>query len=641
MREAISTARAIHRYCILACLALIAFSLSFDIKNLYIDAISELDQLKTITFKSFYADYEKWDVVRNLNDAIRQAFEAGFHRGDSNLKISKFVKPVGSTLKLADVNLNKKILSELNDEILSINALKGLTFWGPEPYNLYRNLKKEKRLLENGATIKKITWRLINPQKLEEYVSEPIKVQDYIIARGLDVYRSNRAMFLAMFLAMTRIPYQLLEVRELYEEYIQERDELERKLLRLLRSGKNLSNRQKLTEYLSVHLKLEYDLEGRPFFDSVLYDLNNSKGDLNKRLDDLQKLEREESPFRRLADYLLERLMFKDIPLDPKTINNDRYHYLASLAESLEKLIWLRGEIFNYMHFADYLLERRMQKNLLLDRERRVAFKSEEQRLRYYLLERRLLKKDPLERLRPLKFEEYALEPKKFMLVEREIFDCQINIEIESMNRQKPLNIQLITKAEILYYPLLTFRNWLTTYPAASRLVEGKNDEKILFPRLKVIWNEMNLTVDRALEVLEEKQASSKQKPNISAFGVEVQGNWVIFGGPIAIVLLYLYLLTHISHLASIPPQEFQTVRYYPWVGLYPQRLARVFTMFSLIGLPLIVIGILCFKFANISTFALISSIALGLFSGTLGLLSHIRLRSIRATISKNSNSWI
>ncbi len=168
----------------------------------------------------------------------------------------------------------------------------------------------------------------------------------------------------------------------------------------------------------------------------------------------------------------------------------------------------------------------------------------------------------------------------------------------------------------------------------SNGLIEVRYGEKILFPKLKELWAEVkDMSIDDALSDLEQKSKRRNQKPKASAFGFEIQGEWVSFGGPLIISILCLYLFIHISHLSAIPSSEFEDIIYYPWVGLYIQPLARIFTIVSIAILPSFSILIVCFTFWIVDSFVSWGSTLLGCGALILGLLNIRLLADIRSSI--------
>ena len=68
--------------------------------------------------------------------------------------------------------------------------------------------------------------------------------------------------------------------------------------------------------------------------------------------------------------------------------------------------------------------------------------------------------------------------------------------------------------------------------------------------------------------------------------GIKVDGGVAGSVGPLAILLLLGYLLLNLRHLSAILHPSDAALITFPWVGIFPDRLSKLFTVFSLVVLP-------------------------------------------------------
>ena len=178
------------------------------------------------------------------------------------------------------------------------------------------------------------------------------------------------------------------------------------------------------------------------------------------------------------------------------------------------------------------------------------------------------------------------------------------------------------------------------TFDTGLTLFEKVNNKIIPFPKLKMIWDEMkDLTLEIASKVAESSIIIKKQKINLPLLDLELEKEWVMYGGPLALLLLYFYLFLHINHINSLLSRHKEILMYYPWIVLYNNRLAYYFSTFSLVVLPILTQGFLFTVFFLQSIVYFIYISFSGILIGYLGLSNDLRLKSMRCKLHEVTTS--
>lgn len=130
-----------------------------------------------------------------------------------------------------------------------------------------------------------------------------------------------------------------------------------------------------------------------------------------------------------------------------------------------------------------------------------------------------------------------------------------------------------------------SFSSWLDEQESLRDLRVRQNSHDLVFPSLRPVWDQVRAsTIDAAIAVMGQNIAASKK--HITVLGLNVSEDVVSLVAPLAILSLVVYLLTHLKHIWQIREGKIAILRSYPWMALFPETLARLLTLVTLLLLP-------------------------------------------------------
>jgi len=161
---------------------------------------------------------------------------------------------------------------------------------------------------------------------------------------------------------------------------------------------------------------------------------------------------------------------------------------------------------------------------------------------------------------------------------------------------------------------------------------------RFMFSNARWFWNEIeNMTPKQARDYLINKRSNQKSYQTISVLGIDFQGRFVIYGGPIALVFISLYLFFHLGNLLSIPLSEYKNEKHYPWIGLYTHKFAKYYTYGSILFLPPLTIIFVSIVFWNHQSFSIWVQAVFLIFVIILGYSNFSYIKRIRIKNSQNN----
>jgi hypothetical protein len=131
----------------------------------------------------------------------------------------------------------------------------------------------------------------------------------------------------------------------------------------------------------------------------------------------------------------------------------------------------------------------------------------------------------------------------------------------------------------------------LTTAPGEARLPEHWFEQR--FPHLCRGWSAVeSKSLSSALDATEKelREALRAYEPNL--LGISVHGSDLGYVGPIAILVILVYLLTYLDHVAALTSHPAwvratgRNMDFIPWMGAMPGYLPLALLMLTLVGLP-------------------------------------------------------
>ncbi len=176
------------------------------------------------------------------------------------------------------------------------------------------------------------------------------------------------------------------------------------------------------------------------------------------------------------------------------------------------------------------------------------------------------------------------------------------NVGVGALGRGKPIDAQATLTIHWDYHydatpqaipvrgrfePVLsaTFSSWMDRQESLRDLRFRQNSHTLVFPKLRPVWDQVRAsTIDAAIAALGQNIAASKK--HITVLGLNVSEDVVSLVAPLAILSLVVYLLTHLKHIWQIREGNIAILMSYPWMALFPETLARLLTLVTLLLLP-------------------------------------------------------
>ena len=106
------------------------------------------------------------------------------------------------------------------------------------------------------------------------------------------------------------------------------------------------------------------------------------------------------------------------------------------------------------------------------------------------------------------------------------------------------------------------------------------------FPALQSVWSEVRHRPPfEAYGYISAKIEASKQE--ITFIGLTVGKDLVLLAGPLATLILIVYLMCHLLHVRTMASSNRVLLREFPWMAIFNNTLARSLALASLTALPL------------------------------------------------------
>lgn len=172
--------------------------------------------------------------------------------------------------------------------------------------------------------------------------------------------------------------------------------------------------------------------------------------------------------------------------------------------------------------------------------------------------------------------------------------------------------------------------DWLRATPWGENILEVRDGEVVLFPRLRPFWEEVRtLSLPEAVRHL--RARADEQRGNVQVFGADVSTRLLGWGGPLVVLAIALYLLAQLRHLTGIAWNNPSALREYPWIALFNDRLSVAMVVVSIVLLPAVANLALAIRMANSSAFAALWAAAVAVACAVIGVLTFARLRDLRS----------
>ncbi|MGA2735959.1 MAG: hypothetical protein ABSG65_00755 [Bryobacteraceae bacterium] len=121
-------------------------------------------------------------------------------------------------------------------------------------------------------------------------------------------------------------------------------------------------------------------------------------------------------------------------------------------------------------------------------------------------------------------------------------------------------------------------------------IVVTRDGETDALPAIRNVWETVGTLDVRAAEPLLQRKSREEAhaaETDLSISGLKIRSSVIAIGAPLVILVLFLYLLVLISHVARVATSEdSQLFRTYPFLPTIKSKLALVLTFLSLVLLP-------------------------------------------------------
>jgi hypothetical protein len=136
------------------------------------------------------------------------------------------------------------------------------------------------------------------------------------------------------------------------------------------------------------------------------------------------------------------------------------------------------------------------------------------------------------------------------------------------------------------------FEGWLFAQSGSSAQHASSEDivERFIPAEILAAIGDLgDLTIDKAMSEVARKGAEAKQHEKVSLFGVDIPADTATLMAPLASALMLLYLVAQLLNARPRNSEHYETMREFPWVGLFPDALSRILTALSIAVLPPVV----------------------------------------------------
>ncbi len=142
-------------------------------------------------------------------------------------------------------------------------------------------------------------------------------------------------------------------------------------------------------------------------------------------------------------------------------------------------------------------------------------------------------------------------------------------------------------------YAETTFKRWLSRHGLLNKIV-GRQRGELLFPNLRPLWSVVaDKTPEEAKRILMEKAIASRRQ--VSLLGVQLDARMLIVAAPMITTIIYLFFLSYLLHYKRICDGEWNALREFPWLLLFPGVIHNVASK-ALFFLPSLVLLLLVFR---------------------------------------------
>lgn len=168
---------------------------------------------------------------------------------------------------------------------------------------------------------------------------------------------------------------------------------------------------------------------------------------------------------------------------------------------------------------------------------------------------------------------------------------------------------------------------WLTKVD--SSLVQGSGGRATFFPKLKQFWPLVRpMTINEAYAHIDEASRGSERE--VTILGLEINAGVARWAAPLLTALALCYLVGNLNHLIALARNKGDTLREFPWIALFPDRLSRVMTFLSLCILPVAANVFLLVRIRGPRTLPALAAGALVVCDGLLCAVVAVQLVRLR-----------
>jgi hypothetical protein len=134
-----------------------------------------------------------------------------------------------------------------------------------------------------------------------------------------------------------------------------------------------------------------------------------------------------------------------------------------------------------------------------------------------------------------------------------------------------------------------SFPGWLAGQGKAAVSLDRETGTVKLAPLIVASLEQIGgLSLDEAQQKIDRQREEARERQYVSLLGVDVPAPHALIAAPLTLLILLTYLLSHVRDVFDRATAGDPILRTFPWIGLFGDNQSWVFTVASVVALPLL-----------------------------------------------------